>query len=130
MLGVAYDAYQAATGHELPLTPRNLPATPEGEPWDEEEAAVRAPLLAIQAGYPLDGVRVVITGRLERYTRAAITELLQDMGATVQDSVTRQITLLIVGEAPGSKLARARSLGVKTVAEADFRRWLRRGQQA
>src|SRR5207244_1156324 len=78
MLSVAYDAYRAATGRELRQAPLSMPAEPSGLPWDEAEVAVRAPLLALLAGYPLDGVRIVVTGRLQGYTRAAITELLEN----------------------------------------------------
>jgi hypothetical protein len=122
MLGVAYDAYRAVTGRELQSAGQPMPPEPSGDQWDESEAAMRAPLLALQAGYPLDGARIVVTGKLQGYTRAAITELLEELGATVDMAVTRHTTLLIVGEAPGAKLARARALGVKAIAETDFQR--------
>ena len=124
MLGVGADAYEAVTGRELAPASRSMPAAPAGDEWDEDEPAGRAPLLAIQAGCPLDGVRVVVTGRSQRYSRAAITGLLEEMGASVGTTVTRQTTLLLVGEAPGSMLVRARGLGVKILTEADFERLL------
>jgi NAD-dependent DNA ligase len=110
------------TGRELQSAGQPMPPEPSGDQWDESEAAMRAPLLALQAGYPLDGARIVVTGKLQGYTRAAITELLEELGATVDMAVTRHTTLLIVGEAPGAKLARARALGVKAIAETDFQR--------
>ncbi len=125
MLGVGYGAYKAVTGQELPIgDPVYRPREPGGAPWDEEEVAARAPLLAIKRGSPLNGVRVVVTGRLQRYTRASITELLEALGASVGTSVSWKTTFLLVGQEPGSKLARAQALGIKTLSEEEFLRLL------
>jgi DNA ligase (NAD+) len=69
---------------------------------------------------PLAGEVFVITGTLAAMTRDEARELLEGLGAEVGSSVTRKTTGLIVGEEPGSKLDRARELGVRTFDEREF----------
>ncbi|MCL2369590.1 MAG: NAD-dependent DNA ligase LigA [Alphaproteobacteria bacterium] len=61
---------------------------------------------------PLHGKKVVITGTLKNYTRDALRDLLEGMGAKVQSSVSAKTDILIAGENAGSKLADAERLGV------------------
>lgn len=70
------------------------------------------------ADSPFAGKTIVITGTLERYDRTALTERLESMGAKVAGSVSRNTDLLIAGEKAGSKLDKARSLGVTIWDEA------------
>jgi DNA ligase (NAD+) len=69
---------------------------------------------------PLAGEVFVITGTLAAMTRDEARELLEGLGAEVGSSVTRKTTGLVVGEAPGSKLDRARELGVRVIEEREF----------
>ncbi len=69
----------------------------------------------------LAGQVFVITGTLEGMTREEARELLEGLGAEVGSSVTKRTTGLVVGASPGSKLDRARELGVKIIDEAGFR---------
>ncbi|NTU51596.1 MAG: NAD-dependent DNA ligase LigA [Candidatus Aminicenantes bacterium] len=69
---------------------------------------------------PLAGQVFVITGTLAAMTRDEARELLEGLGAEVGSSVTRKTTGLVVGDAPGSKLDRARELGVKIIEEGEF----------
>jgi DNA ligase (NAD+) len=71
---------------------------------------------------PLQGQVFVITGTLSGYTRDEAREKLEALGAEVGSSVTRKTTCVIAGESPGSKLDKARELGVKVVGEAEFLR--------
>lgn len=70
---------------------------------------------------PLAGQVFVITGTLAGLSRDEARDLLEARGAEVGSSVTRKTTALIVGESPGSKLDRARELGVRIVGEKEFR---------
>ncbi len=70
---------------------------------------------------PLAGQVFVITGTLAGFSRDEARDLLEARGAEVGSSVTRKTTALIVGDAPGSKLDRARELGVKILGEEEFR---------
>jgi DNA ligase (NAD+) len=62
----------------------------------------------------LAGKTVVLTGALAQFTREELTEKLQGLGATVTGSVSSQTDLVVVGENPGSKLERAKALGIET----------------
>jgi DNA ligase (NAD+) len=69
---------------------------------------------------PLAGQSFVITGTLASMGRDEARDLLEARGAEVGSSVTRKTTALIVGESPGSKLDRARELGITTLDEKGF----------
>jgi DNA ligase (NAD+) len=85
------------------------------------KAGVKDRVAAEAAGpRPLAGQVFVITGTLASMSRDEARDLLEERGAEVGSSVTRKTTGLIVGEAPGSKLDRARELGVKTIDEKEF----------
>jgi len=75
---------------------------------------------AAGAGGPLSGSSFVLTGTLERYTRDEAKAEIQRLGGTVADSVTGKTGYLVVGVDPGSKLAKARKLGVQILDERAF----------
>ena len=62
----------------------------------------------------------VLTGKLERYKRAAAEKIITDAGGIAKSSVTKATNYVIVGEDAGSKLTKAKELGVKILSEADF----------
>ena len=82
-------------------------------------------------GEALKGLTFVITGELSR-PREEVKALLRRLGAKVTDSVSRKTSYLVVGESPGSKLEKARSLGVPTLSEEELYRLLeeRTGKRA
>lgn len=61
---------------------------------------------------PFAGKTIVLTGTLESFERAALTEALESLGAKVTGSVSKKTDLVIAGENAGSKLDKARELGV------------------
>ena len=69
---------------------------------------------------PFIGKTVVITGKLDHYTRAGIKARLLELGAHPTASVSKRTSYLIVGEKPGSKLDKARTLGIPVLSEKDF----------
>jgi DNA ligase (NAD+) len=73
----------------------------------------------------LSGRVYVITGTLERYSRAQAQAALEALGARVTDSVSARTTAVIAGESPGSKLEKARRLGVTILDEQGFEQLLR-----
>ncbi len=83
----------------------------------EEVAPVRSP-------GPLAGRTVVLTGTLVGWTRKEAEEALAAAGARVSSQVSAQTDLVIYGDKPGSKLDRARELGVTTLDEDGLRRLL------
>jgi len=62
----------------------------------------------------LSGERICITGSFQ-LSRTSIKESLESLGATVIDSVNNQTTMLVCGQAPGSKLIKAEKLGIKII---------------
>ena len=67
---------------------------------------------------PLSGKTVVLTGSLSSMSREIAAEKLESLGAKVVDSVSRKTNFVIAGEAAGSKLAKAKDLGVEVWDEA------------
>ncbi len=75
-------------------------------------------------GGPFAGKTVVITGTLSRFSRTDAQEELRKRGANVTDSVSKKTDFLVVGEDVGSKLDKARALGVKTLTESELLKML------
>ena len=69
---------------------------------------------------PFTGCMVVATGKLENFTRDGINSRITSLGATAGSSVTRKTDYLICGEKPGSKLTKARELGITVLTEQEF----------
>ena len=71
--------------------------------------------------------RVVLTGTLGSLTRSEAKQRLEEQGARVVSSVSKNTDILVAGDASGSKLAKARSLGVTIMDEQTFLEHLDRG---
>ena len=74
---------------------------------------------------PLTGSQYVITGTLEGFTREEAAAALLGLGAKVSDNVSKKTTGVIVGENPGSKVAKAQKAGVALLTETDLRKLLK-----
>lgn len=74
----------------------------------------------VTRGGPLAGLTIVVTGRLERHSRAQIEQRIKELGGTLGDAVSKKTSYLLAGEEAGSKLARAHKLGTPIVDEAGF----------
>ena len=60
----------------------------------------------------------MLTGTLQRMTRAAAGERIRSLGGTVSGSVSRKTDYVVAGENPGSKLQKAKALAVEVLDEA------------
>jgi len=69
---------------------------------------------------PLAGLEFVLTGKLESVTRQQAEAKIKELGGKASSDVIKKTSYLVVGANPGSKLAKAQSLGVKTINEAEF----------
>lgn len=70
------------------------------------------------------GQFVVLTGTLSQFKRSEAQKLIEENGGECQSSVTSKTTLVVAGEAAGSKLEKAQKLGVKIIDEAEFKAML------
>jgi DNA ligase (NAD+) len=74
------------------------------------------------AGGPLEGKSFVLTGTLADFTREEASGIIEGLGGRVTRSVSRKTDYVLAGGDPGSKLDKARSLGVVAIDEAEFKR--------
>ncbi len=70
----------------------------------------------------LVGLTFVITGTLPTFSRDDAKEFIESHGGKVTDSVSKKTSYLVLGEAPGSKYDKAKSLGVKIINEAELKK--------
>ena len=81
--------------------------------WDE-----------VQKEGVFSGQSVVLTGTLTSMKRGEAQKLIEERGGVCQSAVTAKTTLVIAGEAAGSKLEKAKKLGVKIIDEEEFQKLL------
>jgi DNA ligase (NAD+) len=79
---------------------------------------------------PFAGLTFVITGTLETMTREEAAEAIERLGGKVTSSISRNTSRLVVGHDAGSKLEKARALGVTELDEAAFRTLIMQGETA
>lgn len=72
------------------------------------------------ADNPFNGKTVVATGSLQNFTRDGIGKKLEELGAKVGSSVSKKTDYVIAGEKAGSKLTKAKELGVPILTETEF----------
>ena len=70
----------------------------------------------------LAGMTFVITGTLPTFSRDQAKELIEAHGGKVTDSVSKKTSYLVLGESPGSKFDKAKTLGVKIIGEDELRK--------
>ena len=68
----------------------------------------------------LAGKTIVVTGTLQNFSRQQIEEAIRNTGAKVSSSVSKNTDFVLAGDNPGSKLDKARQLGVKVISEKEF----------
>ncbi|KAB0672101.1 NAD-dependent DNA ligase LigA [Oryzomonas sagensis] len=85
-----------------------------------QEAGVAPTAEEKRVGGRLSGKSFVFTGGLARFTRDQARRIVEDEGGHVVGSVSRKTDYVVAGEEPGSKLDKARELGVAVLSEAQF----------
>lgn len=66
------------------------------------------------------GKTFVLTGTLDKHTRAELEERIRDLGGNATASVSKKTDFLVAGSNPGSKLAKARELGIRIITEEEL----------
>lgn len=69
---------------------------------------------------PWNGLKFVLTGELSSMTRSEASEKIRGLGGETSDSVSKKTNFVIAGDRAGSKLLKARSLGIQILEEEDF----------
>jgi DNA ligase (NAD+) len=80
----------------------------------------------VTAGGVFDGQTFVLTGTLPKLSRTEATRLIEQAGGAVTGSVSKKTTAIVAGEEPGSKLEKAKTLGIPVWSEAELLRRLGR----
>lgn len=75
---------------------------------------------------PLTGMVFVFTGSLKNFPRAEAEKLVISLGGEIANSISKRVSTLVVGEDPGSKLDKARTLGIKIINEEEFKKLIGR----
>lgn len=84
------------------------------------DAGVRVEPVHHSKHQPLKGKTIVFTGEMESMSRDAAKEKVRELGGDPAESVSKQTDLVVAGPGAGSKLARAKKLGIKIVDEKEF----------
>jgi DNA ligase (NAD+) len=74
--------------------------------------------------HAFNGKTFVLTGTLQKYKRSEAAELVKERGGKVTDSISKKTDYLIAGEDPGSKLDKARELGIEILTEEELEKLL------
>ena len=67
-----------------------------------------------------EGKTFVLTGTLENYSRGDASEIIEKFGGKTSTSVSKKTNYVLAGEDAGSKLTKARELGVQIITEQEF----------
>jgi DNA ligase (NAD+) len=78
----------------------------------------------------LAGKTVVVTGSLKHFDRDQIERTIKDLGGKAASSVSKKTSFVLAGEKAGSKLDKARELGVTVIDEPEFLRMIGRGEES
>ncbi len=131
------DALAAATAEELTLTDQVGPKIAESIVHFfadrhnreivrrlKESGLTLAGMVRAKKG-SLSGKTFVLTGTLPSYTREEAGSLIEENGGKVVSSVSKNTSYVLAGDDAGSKLAKARALGIAVISEAEFKKLIR-----
>jgi len=82
--------------------------------------SMEQPQEVVSGSRKLEGMTIVVTGKLQNYTREDIEALIEREGGKAAGSVSKKTKYVVAGEDAGSKLDKARQLGVQILTEQEF----------
>ena len=85
-----------------------------------EQAGVIAGYADTTVGDLFKGEKIVLTGTLSKYKRSEAQKIIESLGGEVSGSVSKNTTMVLAGEEAGSKLDKARALGIRVIDEPEF----------
>ena len=85
-----------------------------------EQAGVIAGYADATVGDLFKGEKIVLTGTLSKYKRSEAQKIIESLGGEVSGSVSKNTTMVLAGEEAGSKLDKARALGIRVIDENEF----------
>ncbi|WP_121957514.1 NAD-dependent DNA ligase LigA [Petrotoga sp. 9PWA.NaAc.5.4] len=85
-----------------------------------KDAGVNMGYIQVKKEGPLNGKIICQTGSLSRMTRQEFAEYVESKGGTFTETLTKKTDILVVGENPGSKLAKAQQYGTLIMTEEEF----------
>jgi DNA ligase (NAD+) len=106
------DWFARPANQEVLVKLKNVGVWPSSEPVSEEKVEEQT----------LFGLTFVVTGSLESFTRDSVQEYIETRGGKVTGSVSNKTDYLVLGENPGSKLEKARSLDIPILDEPGLRK--------
>ena len=81
---------------------------------------MKSHVAAAPRGGPIEGKTLVVTGTLKNYSRQEIEKRIASFGGKATSTVSKKTSYVVAGDSPGSKLDKARKLGVTVLTEAEF----------
>lgn len=85
------------------------------------KAGIRFKEIKVEKPSKIAGLKFVFTGKLESFSREEAKRMVEELGGIASSSVSRETDYLVVGEDPGSKLEKAKKLGIKIITEKEFK---------
>lgn len=85
-----------------------------------ESVGIKAEYADETAGETFKGEKVVLTGTLEKYKRSEAQKIIESLGGEVSGSVSKLTTMVLAGSEAGSKLDKAKALGIRIIDEKEF----------
>jgi DNA ligase (NAD+) len=112
-------AESVADWFALPYNKKVLKKLKSASVWPQGGQSANARSRASNA---FDGLTFVITGTLPSFSRDDAKEFIESHGGKVTDNVSKKTSYLVLGESPGSKYEKAKSLGVKIIGEEELKK--------
>lgn len=88
------------------------------------EAGLNTRSLTVMEDNRFAGMTFVLTGALTEFTRDEASELIEKYGGKSSSSVSKKTSIVVAGEAAGSKLRKANELGIRVISESEFKEML------